>query len=1168
MFTIPVRPPQSGRSLDRLLALLVLLCAGFVALPVPAAHAAGFVVTTTADSGPGSLRQAITDANNSSGADTISFNIPGTGPFTIAPTSGLPFITEAVVIDGLSQPGASCASWPPTLQIELTGSNAGNGVQGLAIRSNGSTVQGLVINQFNNEGINLGGNNNTIECNFLGTDTTGTVARRNGAGVGVQGVTNVIGGTTASARNLISGNLGNGIEIDTAAAIGNQVQGNYIGTDVTGTQPLGNVGIGVLLATGATNTHVGGTTSGTGNLIASNSTGVVITLSGTSGNQVQGNAIGTDVTGTKALGNGGGVLISGGVTNNLIGGTTTSARNLISGNRGNGIEVDNASGNQVQGNYIGTDVTGMQPLGNVGTGVLLASGATNTLVGGTTNETGNLIASNGNGVFIQNSGTSGNQVQGNTIGTDVTGTKDLGNSDSGVVICCGASNNTIGGTTAGAGNRIAFSKGRAGVLVNDAGTVGNTVEGNTIFANTRLGIDFNGNGVTPNDPGDTDTGPNNLQNFPVLTAATGDSITGTLNSTPATTFRLEFFANSSCDPSGNGEGEQYVGSVDVTTAGSGNTSFSYSYTPVSGKPILTATATDPQGNTSEFSACRTLNNPPVAADDSYSTNENTVLNVAAPGVLGNDSNTDGNPLTAQLVQGPSHGQLTLNTDGSFTYTPTTNYSGADSFTYQASDGLALSNVAMVSITVNHVNQPPVAQNDSYSINENTPLTVAAPGILGNDSDVDGNPLTAVLGTRTDPAHSTAFTFNPDGSFSVTPATNYTGVLYFTYQASDGQALSNEVTVSITVNAVNQAPVATDDSYTTNENTPLTVAAPGVLQNDSDVDSPTLTAQLVSGPSHGQLTLNSDGSFTYTPTTNYSGDDSFTYQASDGQLTSNVATVSITVNHVNQTPVAQDDSYSTNENTPLTVAAPGVLGNDSDVDSVNLTAQLVSGPSHGQLTLNSNGSFAYTPTTNYSGADSFTYRASDGQALSNVATVSITVNHVNQPPTVVVSAGGTCLRDSSGQINLTVADVDSQVSTLTLSATSSNQQLVPNGFIKFGGSGAKRTMTATASDGQRGQATLTITVSDGSARSSLTVTVIVGSSGNETLTGTNGPDLLFGLQGNDTLNGNGGNDLLCGGNGNDTLTGGSGADFFSGGRGTDTITDFNPTEGDTKDRTIP
>src|SRR5204863_4724 len=205
--------------------------------------------------------------------------------------------------------------------------------------------------------------------------------------------------------------------------------------------------------------------------------------------------------------------------------------------------------------------------------------------------------------------------------------------------------------------------------------------------------------------------------------------------------------------------------------------------------------------------------------------------------------------------------------------------------------------------------------------------------------------------------------------------NYNGNDSLTYKASDGQAQSGVATVTITVTPVNDAPVAAnDDSYTTPEDTLLTVSAPGVLANDSDVDGDALSAVLVSGPAHGTLTLNGDGSFSYTPALNYNGIDSFTYRASDGSLESADATVTITVTPVNDAPVAaNDDSYTTPEDTQLTVRAPGVLANDSDVDGNPLSAVLVSGPTHRTLTLSGDGSFSYTPALNYNGIDSFTYR---------------------------------------------------------------------------------------------------------------------------------------------------------------------------------------------------
>ena len=443
-------------------------------------------------------------------------------------------------------------------------------------------------------------------------------------------------------------------------------------------------------------------------------------------------------------------------------------------------------------------------------------------------------------------------------------------------------------------------------------------------------------------------------------------------------------------------------------------------------------------------------NLPVAEDDSYSTNKDTTLTVAAPGVLANDTEVDGNPLAAALVTGVSHGTLTLNFDGSFTYTPAANYIGLDRFTYRGNDGTAYSNTATVSITVNPINDPPVAANDSYSTNEDTTLTVAAPGVLANDTDVDGNPLTAVLIASTSTDHGT-LTLNANGSFTYTPAANYNGPDSFTYRANDGTANSNTATVSIIVNAVNDVPVAANDSYATNVDTALTVAAPGVLANDTDVDGDPLTAAVVTTVSHGTLTLNANGSFTYTSTVSYTGPDSFTYRANDGTANSNTATVSITVNAVNNAPVAANDSYSTNEDTALTVAAPGVLANDTDADGDPLTAAVVTTVSHGTLTLNANGSFTYTPAANYHGADSFTYRANDGTANSNTATVSITINPVNDAPvaandsyttnqgtTLTVTAPGVLANDSDVDGNPLTAALVTGVrhGTLTLNANGS------------------------------------------------------------------------------------------------------------------------------------
>src|SRR5438876_1923155 len=203
-------------------------------------------------------------------------------------------------------------------------------------------------------------------------------------------------------------------------------------------------------------------------------------------------------------------------------------------------------------------------------------------------------------------------------------------------------------------------------------------------------------------------------------------------------------------------------------------------------------------------------------------------------------------------------------------------------------------------------------------------TCALPIFLGNDTDIDGDALTAVLVSG--PSHGT-LTLNPDGSVSYNPAPGYNGPDSFSYKANDGAADSDVATVTITVHAENDAPVAADDNYSLNQDTTLIVSAPGVLGNDTDVDGDSLSAVLVTSPGHGTVTLNGNGGFTYSPAAGYSGPDSFTYQANDGATNSGIATVTITVNAVNNGPVAVDDNYSVNEDTTLTVSAPGVLAND-------------------------------------------------------------------------------------------------------------------------------------------------------------------------------------------------------------------------------------------------
>ncbi|WP_435018062.1 DUF4394 domain-containing protein [Tundrisphaera sp. TA3] len=390
---------------------------------------------------------------------------------------------------------------------------------------------------------------------------------------------------------------------------------------------------------------------------------------------------------------------------------------------------------------------------------------------------------------------------------------------------------------------------------------------------------------------------------------------------------------------------------------------------------------------------------PVAANDAYSTPQGTPLTVpAASGVLANDTDADLDPLTAVIVANPANGTLTLNADGSFTYTPNAGFSGQDSFTYRANDGSQASNIATVTLTVTFVNTPPVALPDTYTTPQGTVLTIDAPaGVLANDTDVDNSPLSAVLVAG--PANGTLI-LNPEGSFTYTPNPGFFGVDSFTYRASDAVNQSDLTGVTILVSQVVATnPVAVADTYTVSAGAALTVPAPGVLGNDNSPTGAALTAVLVGGPANGALVFNADGSFTYTPNPGFSGLDSFTYRAGGGGGQSDIASVSIAVTAVNGAPVSLPDFYNGTQGTPLVVAVPGVLGNDFDPEGSSLTAVLVTTTANGVLTLAADGSFIYTPNAGFVGADSFTYQANDGTQNGPITTVTLTIAAANAPPVI-------------------------------------------------------------------------------------------------------------------------------------------------------------------------
>jgi hypothetical protein len=416
-----------------------------------------------------------------------------------------------------------------------------------------------------------------------------------------------------------------------------------------------------------------------------------------------------------------------------------------------------------------------------------------------------------------------------------------------------------------------------------------------------------------------------------------------------------------------------------------------------------------------------VNDPPVAVDDGYATSFETTLNVAAvAGVLDNDTDVEGDALTAVLQDDVTNGTLTLNSDGSFDYTPDAGFSGTDSFTYFANDGTENGlTPATVTITVNAAtNTPPVAVDDGATTNEDTAVVI---DLLANDSDVDGDSLNVtVIGA----ASNGTVVDNGDGTVTYTPDPDYNGPDSFTYTVSDG-TVTDTATVNVTVDPVNDPPVAVDDGATTNEDTAVVI---NVLANDSDVDGDTLTITAVGTAGNGTVVDNGDGTVTYTPDPDYNGPDSFTYTVSDGTVT-DTATVNVTVNPVNDPPVAVDDGYATSFETTLNVAAvAGVLDNDTDVEGDALTAVLQDDVTNGTLTLNSDGSFDYTPDAGFSGTDSFTYFANDGTENGlTPATVTITVGSQPPPdPTELTFNGSTYLILQDG---LSRAEAEAQAAAL-------------------------------------------------------------------------------------------------------------------------------------------
>ena len=455
---------------------------------------------------------------------------------------------------------------------------------------------------------------------------------------------------------------------------------------------------------------------------------------------------------------------------------------------------------------------------------------------------------------------------------------------------------------------------------------------------------------------------------------------------------------------------------------------------------------------------------PTVQSDVYSIPEDTTLSVAdiSLGVLANDLDVDGDTLTVDTtpVAPTQNGSLTLNSDGTFTYVPNSNFNGTDSFEYKVEDGTGNAESGTVTINVTSVNDTPISVADTYSVVEDTVLSVnAEAGVLANDTDVESGSLT-IDPTPVQDVVNGSLVLSSDGSFTYTPSANYHGVELFTYEVIDADGGKSQQSATITVTPVNDAPVALSDAYTIDEDNTLEVVdlSLAIVANDSDVDGDTITVDTtpVQDVANGTLTLTSDGKFTYIPDPNFAGSDFFIYKVSDTSGEEAQARVDITVNQVNDTPQPGIVSYSTQEDTPLTVvdAGVGILKETTDIEGDTLTVNTtpVVDVSNGTLVLSEDGTFSYAPDQNFNGSDTFTYEVTDSAGNSASGVVNISVSSVNDDPVSGDRAFSVNENTTENAVpELTATDVDGTVTGYKLMATpnSGGTLVTPEGTWTIG-----------------------------------------------------------------------------------------------------------------------
>ncbi len=568
-----------------------------------------------------------------------------------------------------------------------------------------------------------------------------------------------------------------------------------------------------------------------------------------------------------------------------------------------------------------------------------------------------------------------------------------------------------------------------------------------------------------------------------------------------------------------------------------------------------------------------VNDAPVAVNDSFTLNEDTPLTISFASILKNDSDVEDGVNIQKITKdnivfnNPLNGKITI-TDTGIIYTPNKDFNGSDSLTYQIKDSSgALSNSANINLTIKSVNDAPVAASDSFVTDEDTAITIKISDLLANDFDVeDGVNIQNTTFDKfvfTNPGKGVIVKDAVNGTITYTPNKNYNGtdVIYYQIKDSSG-ALSNKAAINLAVNSVNDAPVAVNDSFTTNEDTSLTISFASILANDSDVEDGANIKNLTkdniifNNPSNGTITITDTG-IVYKPNKDYNGSDVITYQIKDsvGAL-SNVSSINLTIKAVNDIAVAGNDSFVTDEDKSITIKLSDLLANDSDVEdgaaiqSLTMDKFVFSNPSKGAIVKDAaNGTITYTPTKDFNGADSLTYQIKDSNgALSNKATISLTVNAVNDAPIVATKlANQTNKAGNSFSYTLpTNAFSDVDKDTLTYSAKLANDSDLPS-WLKF--DATTKTFSGISPSGAASTLAIKVIASDGSLSASqnfnlaISSNLINGTAKNDSLNGTTFNDEIYGNDGVDTIKGNAGNDLIIGGKGADVLYGGIGNDQF-------------------------